>query len=102
MPAQKIKIKLKGYDHNLVDISTQKIIKKAKDTGAVISGPVPLPVKKTIYTVLKSPFVNKKSREQFEKRVHSRLVEIHNSSQKTMDALTNLELPAGVSIEVKV
>ena len=102
MAAQKIKIKLKAYDHNLIDISTKKIIKKAKDTGAVISGPVPLPTKKTIYTVLRSPHVNKKSREQFEKRVYKRLIEILNSSQKTMDALTNLELPAGVSIEVKV
>jgi len=102
MSVQKIKIKLKAYDHNLIDISTQKIIKKAKDTGAVISGPVPLPTKRTIYTVLKSPHVNKKSREQFEKRVYKRLIEILNSSQKTMDALTNLELPSGVSIEVKV
>lgn len=102
MAAQKIKIKLKAYDHNLIDISTKKIIKKAKDTGAVISGPVPLPTKKTVYTVLRSPHVNKKSREQFEKRVYKRLIEILNSSQKTMDALTNLELPAGVSIEVKV
>ncbi len=100
--AQKIKIKLKAYDHNLIDVSTEKIIKKAKDTGAVISGPIPLPMKKTVYTVLRSPHVNKKSREQFEKRVYKRLIEILNSSQKTMDALTNLELPAGVSIEVKV
>lgn len=100
MSTQKIKIKLKSYDHNLIDISAQKIIGKAKDTGAVVSGPVPLPTKKTIYTVLKSPFVNKKSREQFEKRVYKRLIEILNSSPKTMDALTGLELPAGVSIEV--
>ncbi len=102
MVAQKIKIKLKAYDNNLIDISTKNIIKKAKDTGAVISGPIPLPTKKTVYTVLRSPHVNKKSREQFEKRVHKRLIEILNYSQKTMDALTNMELPAGVSIEVKV
>lgn len=102
MAAQKIKIKLKAYDNNLIDISTKNIIKKAKDTGAVISGPIPLPTKKTVYTVLRSPHVNKKSREQFEKRVHKRLIEILNYSQKTMDALTNMELPAGVSIEVKV
>lgn len=102
MSAQKIKIKLKSYDHILIDISTEKIIKKAKETGAVIAGPVPLPVRKTIYTVLRSPHVNKKSREQFEKRVYKRLIEILNSSQKTMDALTSLELPAGVNIEVKV
>lgn len=102
MAAQKIKIKLKAYDHNLIDISTKKIIKKAKDTGAVVAGPVPLPTQKSIYTVLRSPHVNKKSREQFEKRVHKRLIEILNSSQKTMDALTSLELPAGVNIEVKV
>jgi len=82
MAAQKIKIKLKAYDHNLIDISTKKIIKKAKDTGAVISGPVPLPTQKTIYTVLRSPHVDKKSREQFEKRVYKRLIEILNSSQK--------------------
>ena len=102
MSAQKLKIKLKSYDHNLIDISAQKIIRKAKETGAIISGPVPLPTKKTVYTVLKSVFVDKKSREQFEKRVYKRLIEILNSSQKTMDALTSLELPAGVSIEVKV
>jgi len=101
MATQKIKIKLKAYDNKLIDISTEKIIKKAKETGAVISGPVPLPTRKTIYTVLKSPHVDKKSREQFEKRVYKRLIEILNSSQKTMDALTNLELPAGVNIEVK-
>ncbi|PID31127.1 MAG: 30S ribosomal protein S10 [Candidatus Cloacimonadota bacterium] len=102
MAGQKLKIKLKSYDHNLIDISAQKIIRKAKETGAVVSGPVPLPTKRTVYTVLRSVFVDKKSREQFEKRVYKRLIEILNSSQKTMDALTSLELPAGVSIEVKV
>lgn len=102
MATQIIKIKLKAYDHNLIDISTKKIIKKAVETGAVVAGPVPLPTKKTIYTVLRSPHVDKKAREQFEKRVHKRLIEIMNSSQKTMDALTSLELPAGVNIEVKV
>ncbi|MBN1970306.1 MAG: 30S ribosomal protein S10 [Candidatus Delongbacteria bacterium] len=102
MAGQKLKIKLKSYDYNLIDISAQKIIRKAKETGAVVSGPVPLPTKRTIYTVLRSVFADKKSREQFEKRVYKRLIEILNSSQKTMDALTSLELPAGVSIEVKV
>ncbi|MBU4485313.1 MAG: 30S ribosomal protein S10 [Candidatus Delongbacteria bacterium] len=102
MASQKIKIKLKSYDYHLIDISTEKIIKKARETGAIISGPVPLPTKKTIYTVLRSPHVNKKSREQFEKRIYKRLVEILNSKTETMEALTKLELPAGVSIEVKV
>lgn len=99
---QKIRIKLKAYDHNLIDKSSDKIVKTAKSTGAMISGPIPLPTKRTVFTVLRSPFVNKKSREQFETRIHKRLIDIHHSSSKTIDALMKLELPAGVDIEIKV
>lgn len=99
---QKIRIKLKAYDHNLIDKSSDKIVKTAKSTGAMISGPIPLPTKRTIYTVLRSPHVDKKSREQFETRVHKRLIDIYHSSSKTIDALMKLEIPAGVDIEIKV
>jgi len=99
---QRIRIKLKAYDHNLIDKSTDKIVRTARATGAIISGPIPLPTKKTIYTVLRSPHVDKKSREQFETRIHKRLVDILNASTKTVDALMKLELPAGVDIEIKV
>ena len=100
--SQKIRIKLKSYDHNLVDKSAEKIVKTVKSTGAVVSGPVPLPTHKRVYTVLRSPFVNKKSREQFEIRVHKRLIDIVNSTNQTVDALMKLNLPAGVDIELKV
>lgn len=99
---QKIRIKLKAYDHNLIDKSADKIVRTAKSTGAIISGPIPLPIKRTVYTVLRSPFVDKKSREQFETRIHKRLIDIYHSSTKTIDALMKLELPAGVDIEIKV
>ena len=99
---QKIRIKLKAYDHNLVDKSTDKIVRTAKATGAVISGPIPLPTKRAVYTINRSPHVDKKSREQFETRIHKRLIDILNSSSKTVDALMKLELPAGVDIEIKV
>jgi small subunit ribosomal protein S10 len=99
---QKIRIKLKAYDHRLIDKSTDKIIKTAKATGAAISGPVPLPIKRSLYTVLRSPHVDKKSREQFETRIHKRLIDILNSTPKTVDALMKLELPAGVDVEIKV
>lgn len=102
MPAQKIRIRLKSYDHMLIDKSTDKIIKTVKSTGAVVSGPIPLPTKKTIYTVLRSPHVDKKSREQFETRVHKRIIDIHNSNTKTVDALGKLDIPAGVDIEIKL
>jgi small subunit ribosomal protein S10 len=101
LPPQTIRIKLKAYDHNLIDKSTEKIIRTARSTGAVISGPIPLPVKKTVYTVLRSPHVDKKSREQFETRIHKRLIDILNSTPKTIDALMKIELPAGVDIEIK-
>ena len=102
MPSQTIRISLKAYDHNLLDKSTARIVQTAKSTGAVIAGPIPLPTKRTIVTVLRSPHVNKKSREQFQTKIHKRLVDIHNSSAKTVDALMKLDLPAGVDIEIKV
>ncbi|MBC8279058.1 MAG: 30S ribosomal protein S10 [FCB group bacterium] len=101
MAGQSIRIRLKAYDHNLIDKSAEKIIRTVRQTGAVISGPVPLPTQKTIYTVLRSPHVDKKSREQFETRVHKRLIDIHNSTPKTIDSLMKMELPSGVDIEIK-
>jgi small subunit ribosomal protein S10 len=98
---QNIRIRLKAYDHILIDKSTQKIIQTARSTGAVISGPVPLPTKRSMWTVLRGPHIDKKSREQFETRIHKRLIDILNSSSKTIDALMKLELPAGVDIEIK-
>lgn len=102
MPGQKIRINLKAYDHNLLDKSTKKIVGTAKSTGAVISGPVPLPTDRTVYTVNKSPHGDSRSREQFETKVHKRLIDINNSTSKTVDALMRLDLPAGVDIEIKV
>lgn len=99
---QKIRIKLKSFDHYLIDKSAERIVRTVKQTGAVVSGPVPLPTKRTIFTVNRSPHVDKKSREQFELRVHKRLIDIYSSSQRTIDALMKLELPAGVDVEVKV
>lgn len=99
---QRIRIKLKSYDHNLVDKSAEKIVKTVRTTGAVITGPIPLPKKKKIFTVLRSPFVNKKSREQFELSTYKRLMDIYSSSSKTVDALMKLELPSGVDVEIKV
>ncbi|MBZ0263707.1 30S ribosomal protein S10 [bacterium] len=101
MAGQNIRIRLKAYDHNLIDKSTQKIIQTARGTGAVISGPIPLPTRRTVWTVLRGPHIDKKSREQFETRIHKRLIDILNSSSKTIDALMKLELPAGVDIEIK-
>ena len=100
--SQKIRIKLKSYDHNLVDKSAEKIVKTVKATGAIVSGPIPLPTHKRIYTVLKSPHVNKKAREQFELCSYKRLLDIYSSSSKTVDALMRLELPSGVDVEIKV
>ena len=102
MSTQRIRIKLKSYDHNLIDKSSERIVRTIKQTGAVVSGPIPLPTEKTVYTVLRSPHVDKKSREQFEARVHQRLIDIFSSTQRTIDALMRLELPAGVDVEVKV
>lgn len=100
--SQKIRIKLKSYDFNLVDKSAEKIVKTVKSTGAVVSGPIPLPTEKKIYTVLRSPHVNKESREQFELNSHKRLIDIYSNSSKTVDALMKLELPSGVDVEIKV
>jgi small subunit ribosomal protein S10 len=100
--AQKIRIKLKSYDHQLVDKSAEKIVKTVKATGAVVSGPIPLPTRKKIFTVLRSPHVNKEAREQFQLCAHKRLIDIYSSSSKTVDALMKLELPSGVDVEIKV
>jgi small subunit ribosomal protein S10 len=99
---QKIRIKLRSYDHNLVDKSTEKIVKTVRMSGAVVTGPIPLPTDKEVFTVLKSPHVNKKSREQFQLRTHKRLIDIYTPTQKTVDALSKLELPSGVDIQVKL
>ena len=99
---QKIRIKLKSYDHNLVDKSAEKIVKTVKTTGAIVSGPIPLPTHKRIYTVLRSPHVNKKAREQFQLCAYKRLMDIYSSSSKTIAALMKLELPSGVDVEIKV
>ena len=100
--SQKIRIKLKSYDYNLVDKSAEKIVKTVKGTGAVVNGPIPLPTHKKIFTVLRSPHVNKKSREQFQTHIHKRIVDIINSTPKTVESLMKLDLPAGVDIEIKV
>ena len=100
--SQKIRIKLKSYDYNLVDKSADKIVKTVKTTGAIVTGPIPLPTHKRIYTVLRSPHVNKQAREQFQLANHRRLMDIYSSSSKTIDALMKLELPSGVKVEIKV
>ena len=98
---QRIRIKLKSYDHNLVDKSAEKIVKTVKLTGAIVNGPIPLPTDKKIYTVLKSTFVNKKSREQFHLVIHKRLIDLVEPTAKTVEALRKLNLPAGVDVEIK-
>ena len=99
---KKIRIRLKAYDHKALDQSAAKIVETAKKTGARVSGPVPLPTEKSIYTILRSPHLNKDSREQFEMRTHKRLIDILQPNQKTVDALVRLDLPAGVNVELKV
>ncbi len=99
--SQRIRIKLKAYDHAVLDQSTAEIVQTAKRTGAKISGPIPLPTKRSLYTVLRSPHVDKKSREQFEMRIHKRLIDITEPGPQTVDALMKLELPAGVDVEIK-
>ena len=98
---EKIRIRLKGYDHKLVDASAEKIVETAKRTGARVSGPVPLPTEKQIITILRAVHKYKDSREQFEMRTHKRLIDILRPSNKTVEALVSLELPAGVEIEIK-
>ena len=97
----RIRIKLKAYDHVLLDKSTEKIVKTAKTTGALVLGPIPLPTKKTIITVNKSVFVDKKSRDQYQIKVHKRIMDLMSSSTKTVDALMKLDMPAGVDIEIR-
>jgi small subunit ribosomal protein S10 len=99
---QKIRIKLKAYDHRLLDRSTVEIIETVRRTGAIVLGPVPLPTVINRFTVLRSPHVDKKSREQFEIRTHKRLVDIVNPNQRTIDSLMKLDLPAGVDVEIKL
>ena len=99
---EKIRIRLKGYDHSLVDQSAERIVATAKHTGARVSGPVPLPTEKQIVTILRAVHKYKDSREQFERRTHKRLIDILNPTKKTVDALMALELPAGVEIEIKL
>ena len=102
MANQMIRIRLKAYDHQLIDSSAAKIVETAKRNGAQVSGPIPLPTKKEIVTILRSPHVNKDSREQFERRTHKRLIDILDPNQKTIEALMSLDLPAGVEIEIKL
>ena len=99
--APRIRVKLKAYDHRVLDLSTKEIIETVERTGAKVSGPVPLPSKRELYTVLRSPFVDKKSREQFQLVTHKRLIDIVEPTSKTIDALRKLNLPSGVYVEVK-
>lgn len=96
-----IRVRLKAYDHKVLDQSVEKIIKAARDSGAQIVGPIPLPTERNLYTILRSPFIDKDSREQFEILTHKRLIEIVNPNKQTMDALTNLDLPSGVEVNIK-
>lgn len=102
MANQKIRIRLRAFDHRLLDQSAEKIVDTAKRTGAGVSGPVPLPTEKEVFTVLRSVHVNKDSREQFEMRTHKRLIDILDPTPKTVDSLMRLDLPAGVDIEIKL
>jgi len=99
---QKIRIRLKAYDHELVDKSARSIVETAERTGATISGPVPLPTEKNVYCVIRSPFKDKDSREHFEIRTHKRLIDIYQPTPKTVDSLMRMDLPAGVDIEIKL
>ncbi|AFV02914.1 MAG: 30S ribosomal protein S10 [Dehalobacter sp. 4CP] len=99
---QKIRIRLKAFDHKTLDQSAERIVDTAKRTGASVNGPIPLPTEKSIYTILRSPHVNKDSREQFEMRTHKRLIDIIDPTSKTVDALMRLDLPSGVDIEIKL
>jgi len=98
---QRIRIKLMAYDHRLLDLSVGEIVETAKKTGASVSGPIPLPTRREVFTVLRGPHIDKKSREQFQIKTHKRLVEIVDPTAKTIDSLRKLDLPAGVSVEIK-
>ena len=100
--SEKIRIRLKAYDHVILEQSAEKIVETAKKTGAQVSGPIPLPTKKDVITILRSPHKDKDSREQFEMRTHKRLIDILYPTQKTVDSLMKLDLPAGVDIEIKL
>ena len=100
--AEKIRIRLKAYDHSLIDQASEKIVEAAKRTNAKVSGPIPLPTKKEVVTILRAVHKYKDSREQFERRTHKRLIDILNPNQKTVEALMSLDLPAGVEIEIKL
>jgi len=100
--ASKIRIRLKAFDHALIDQAAADIAPTAEKTGAQVSGPIPLPTKRQLWTVLRSPHIDKKSREQFELKTHKRLIDILDSRSQTVDALTKLDLPAGVDVEIKV
>jgi small subunit ribosomal protein S10 len=102
MPKQKIRIKIRGYDHRLVDQSVEQIVETAERTGAVVAGPVPLPTRIEKFCVIRSPFIDKDSREQFEMRTHKRLIDILGPTSKTIDALTKLQLPSGVEIDIRL
>jgi len=102
MPKQKIRIKIRWYDHRLVDQSVEQIVETAERTGAVVVGPVPLPTKIEKFCVIRSPFIDKDSREQFEMRTHKRLIDILGPTSKTVDALTQLQLPSGVEIDIRL
>ena len=102
MAGQKIRIKLKAYDHNLIDLSAEKIVETVKKTGTNVSGPIPLPTEKEIITILRATHKYKDSREQFELRTHKRLIDIYNPTSKTVDSLMKLDLPAGVDISIKL
>ena len=102
MSQQKIRIRLKAYDHKLLDVSAVQIVDTAKRTGARVSGPIPLPTEKSVYTILRSPHVNKDSREQFEMRTHKRLIDILEPTPKTVDSLMHLDLPAGIEIYINL
>jgi small subunit ribosomal protein S10 len=99
--SQRIRLRLKSFDHKLLDVSMAEIVETVKKTGAVVVGPVPLPTRRELYTVLRSPHVDKKSREQFDLKTHKRLLDIVDSTSKTIDALRKLDLPAGVDVEIK-
>ncbi len=102
MAGQQIRIRLKAFDYAVLDQATSDIVRTVEKTGATISGPIPLPTKVQRWTVLRSPHIDKKSREQFELKTHKRLIDIHDSRPQTVDALTKLDLPAGVDVEIKV
>ncbi|HIU83491.1 MAG TPA: 30S ribosomal protein S10 [Candidatus Faecicola pullistercoris] len=102
MAGQKIRIKLKAYDHILIDVSADKIVETVKRTGTKVSGPIPLPTEKEIVTIIRSPHKDKDSREQFELRTHKRLIDIYSPTAKTVDSLMKLDLPAGVDISIKL